>query len=64
MNIGYDYPEVYELLEYHDYTILIRLRGGLKGGSFWLIILDIMSLIILIIHEKETNYRSSIICDA
>jgi transposase len=30
---GYDYPEVYELLEEYGYTIHIRLRGGEKGGS-------------------------------
>lgn len=28
---GYDYPEVYELLEEYGYTIHIRLRGGRVG---------------------------------
>jgi putative transposase len=28
MDKGYDYPEVYEVLEDYGYTIHIRLRGG------------------------------------
>ena len=28
---GYDFPEVYELLEEYGYTIHIPLRGGGKG---------------------------------
>jgi transposase len=30
---GYDFPEVYELLEEYGYTIHIRLRGGEKSSS-------------------------------
>lgn len=30
---GYDYPEVYELLEEYGYTIHIRLRGGEKSNK-------------------------------
>ena len=30
MDKGYDFPEVYDLLEEYGYTIHIRLRGGEK----------------------------------
>jgi putative transposase len=32
MDKGYDYPEVYELLEDYGYTIHIRLRGEYRAN--------------------------------